>query len=303
MSGAGNARQATGVPGLDDLLGGGLLPGTLTVVVGATGIGKTQLGLQYANAGSAQEGQRGVVFDCSARGDSQSHAEYARRMFGWQMTAADAGQPVDLEQFFADNVAGTLREPTTCDYLHLFDYRGRRVTRRDLDWDDWQNWQAELNARLRAGIAFLYGNFTRGVRRVVMDGIEPTDRPSESIQFNLLEYVYHQILRKDPEWVARDLFREAYRRHADEAAEHTYDPGQIGCLLLYTSHETMLDDLISRPLDEGDVLSNANSLIYLGKVRDGNRIGRGLYIAKHRGSACDERIAAYTIGERGLAIE
>ena len=27
-------RQLTGVPGLDDCLGGGLLPGTLTVIVG-----------------------------------------------------------------------------------------------------------------------------------------------------------------------------------------------------------------------------------------------------------------------------
>jgi len=38
-------RQSTGVAGLDEMLGGGLLPGTLTVVVGSTGIGKTQLGL------------------------------------------------------------------------------------------------------------------------------------------------------------------------------------------------------------------------------------------------------------------
>ena len=73
------------------------------------------------------------------------------------------------------------------------------------------------------------------------------------------------------------------------------------CLLLYTSHETMLDDLISRPLDEGDVLSNANTLIYMGKIRDGQRISRGLYIAKHRGSACDERIVEYRIGEQGLS--
>ena len=37
------ARQSTGVADLDRRLGGGLVPGTLTVVVGATGIGKTQL--------------------------------------------------------------------------------------------------------------------------------------------------------------------------------------------------------------------------------------------------------------------
>jgi KaiC/GvpD/RAD55 family RecA-like ATPase len=291
-------RQSTGVPGLDERLGGGLIPGTLTVVVGATGIGKTQLGLQYAQAGAAAEGRRGVIFDCASRGDSQSHADYARRMFGWDLTPADPEQAVDLEHFFAARAAG----PAASDYLHIFNYHGRRVTRRDLDWDEWRDWQAELNARLRAAIAFLYGNFVRGTRRVVIDGIEPTDRPGESIQLHLFEYVYHQILRKDPEWVARDLFRESYRRHAEEAARHVYDPAAVGCLLLYTSHETLLDDLISRPLDEGDALSNANTLIYMGKVRDGNRIGRGLYIAKHRGSACDEQILEYRIDDRGLFV-
>jgi KaiC/GvpD/RAD55 family RecA-like ATPase len=286
-------RQSTGVPGLNDLLGGGLIPGTLTVVVGATGIGKTQLGLQFANAGTHQEGRHGVVFDCSSRGDSQSHAEYAQRMFDWRLRAEDAEQPVIVDEFFSR---------ATGDYLHIFDYAGRRVTRRDLDWDDWHTWQAQLNARLRSAIAFLYGNFAAGVRRVVIDGIEPADRPGESIQFNLFEYVYHQILRKDPEWVARDLFRESYRAHAEEAARHVYEPRDIGCLLLYTSHETMLDDLISRPLDEGDVLSNANTLIYMGKIRDGNRLARGLYIAKHRGSASDERIVEYQISNSGLKI-
>ena len=38
---------------MDRELGGGLLPGTLTVVAGATGIGKTQLGLRWAEAGVA----------------------------------------------------------------------------------------------------------------------------------------------------------------------------------------------------------------------------------------------------------
>jgi len=289
-------RLTTGVPGLDELLGGGLMPGALTVVVGATGIGKTQLGVQFSRAGLAAEGRTGVIFDVSSRGDSQSHADYARRMFDWTLQVADAGKQVDIENFYAaDRQHG--------DYMHVFNYQGRRVTRRDLDWDAWREWQAEVNARLRAAIAFLYGNFIRGSRRVVVDGIEPADVPGESIQFHLFEYVYHQILRKDPEWVARDLLREAYRRNAEQAAQHVYDIGHIGCLLLVTSHETMLDDLISRPLTEGDVLANANTLIYMGKTRDGNRFGRGLFIAKHRGSACEERIVPYRITDAGLQIE
>lgn len=302
-------RLSTGVPGLDELLGGGLIPGTLTVVCGATGIGKTQLGVQFAvgqvsNLSQATTGQvenlsydrHGILFDMSSRGDSQSHADYARRMFDWKLSAVDPDATVALDGFFdASRNHG--------DYLHVFRYHGRRVTRRDLDWDDWNQWQAELNSRLRSAIAFFYGNFVQGCRRVVIDGIEPVDRPAESIQFNLFEYIYHQVLRKDPQWVARDLFREQYRKHAEEAAAHLYDPAKIGCLLLYTSQETMLDDLISRPLDEGDVLSNANTLILMGKIRDGDHIRRALYIAKHRGSACEERIVPYTIGERGLSIQ
>ncbi len=39
-----SARQVFGIEELDRELGGGLIPGTLTVVAGATGVGKTQLG-------------------------------------------------------------------------------------------------------------------------------------------------------------------------------------------------------------------------------------------------------------------
>jgi KaiC/GvpD/RAD55 family RecA-like ATPase len=289
-------RLSTGIAALDQLLDGGLLPGTLTVVAGATGIGKTQLGIQFARAGLAQDGRSGIVFDMASRGDSQNHAGYAERLYDWLLAECDYHEQVDVADFYS-------AQRRHGEYLHVFDYVGKRVTRRDLEFDDWQAWQAQLNQRLRGAIAFLYGNFVQGCRRVVVDGFEPTDRPSDSIQLNLFEYVYHQVLRKDPEWVARDLFRERYRAHAEAAAAHAYDPGSIGCMMLYTSHETMLDDLIARPLSEGDALSNANTLIYFGKVRRGDRIGRGLYIAKHRGSACDERIVPYTITDAGLQIE
>jgi KaiC/GvpD/RAD55 family RecA-like ATPase len=288
-------RLSTGVPGLDELLGGGLLPGTLTVVVGATGIGKTQLGLQFADAGLRQEGRRGVLFDMASRGDAQSHADYARRMFGWSPVAVAPSRSRELTRFFDASTQDG-------DYLRVFDYQGRRVTRSDLGFDGWQDWQAELARKLNVSIAFFYGNFIRGARRAVIDGLEPAARPSDSIQLELFEYVYHQILRKDPEWVARDLFREHYRENAAAVAAHTYDPGAIGCVLLCTSAEALLDELATRPLDEGDVLANANTVIYLGKIRTGNKLARGLYIAKHRGSACSDDIVPYTIDDGGLRV-
>jgi len=286
-------RQSTGVSGLDEHLGGGLLPGALTVVVGATGIGKTQLGLQFAASGRANEGRRGIVLDMSARGDSQHHSKYAQRIDNWQLRETNE-QAIRLDNYFSTADFG--------DYLQALTYSGRRVTRSEAESEQWQAWQAEINRQLQRTIAFLYGNFVNGCRRLVIDGIEPVDDPAESIQFYLFDYVYHQIVRKESEWVARDLLREHYREHAAEAAARRYDSSGIGCLLLVTSHASMLDDLISRPLTEGDALSNANTLIYMGKIRDGARFRRGLYIAKHRGSACSEEILYYTIGDQGLKV-
>ncbi|HUY89309.1 MAG TPA: hypothetical protein VMV10_11290 [Pirellulales bacterium] len=64
----------------------------------------------------------------------------------------------------------------------------------------------------------------------------------------------------------------------------------------------MLEELIVRKLDEGDLLSNANTLIYLGRVREQSKLGRALYVAKHRGSACTDEIVPYTIDDRGLRV-
>ena len=288
------ARFSTGVTGLDDLLGGGLLPGTLTVVVGPSGIGKTQLGVQFADAGLKQDGKRGILFDMNARVDAQSHAEYARRLFDWSLAAVDPGNRIEFGHYF---------DRTHGDYLHVFDHSGRRVTQREAGFDAWHAWQAELSTKLAQTISFFYGNFATRVRRAVVDGFEPADRQSESIQFELFEYIYHQILRKESAWVARDLFREHYRSHADAIAAHAYDHRKIACLMLYTCHETMLDALIERPLQDGDLFAGANTLIYLGKIREGTKLRRALYIAKHRGSACSEDIASYTIDDAGLRVD
>src|SRR6516225_6589921 len=79
------ARQSFRMSPLDRHLGGGLIPGTLTVVAGATGAGKTQLGLRWADSGGIEEGRRGVICDLTSRGDSQNHAAYAARQFRWEL--------------------------------------------------------------------------------------------------------------------------------------------------------------------------------------------------------------------------
>ncbi len=290
------SRQSTGIPRLDEALGGGLIPGTLTIVMGATGIGKTQLGVSYANAGRNQEGESGIIFDLTTRGDSQNQAEYAERMFDWAIRQRTLVDRIDCGGVWD-------RNEIRSDYLHVFNRGGRRVTIGDMEPEQWQEFKADLMRRLDQTIAFFYGNFVHGVRRVVIDGVEPTERDADSFQFHLFDYIYHQILRKEHDWLARDLFRVHFRSQQATVDQHAYDHQSVGGLLLYTSHEVMLDDLISRPIQSGDVLSNANTIIMLGKTRDGNRIGRALYVAKHRGSACDDEILPFEITENGLQMK
>ncbi len=290
-----STRLQTGIPQLDELLGGGLIPGTMTVVLGATGIGKTQLGVQFAHQGTRQEQEAGIFFDLTSRGDSQNHRDYARRLFDWELCENPLSEQVDPAGIWD-------RTSARSDYLHLFRRSGRRVTIRDLEFDDWKEWKIELAKKLQMAIAFFYGNFIHGVRRCVIDGVEPTERASDSFQHHMFDYVYHQILHKEADWVARDLFRVQFRSQAPEVEKHPYDHNQIGCLLLQTTHEVMLDELLSRPIESGDPLSNANTIILMGKTRNGTKMGRALHVAKHRGSACSEEIVPFEITERGIVL-
>ncbi|MDR1291699.1 MAG: recombinase RecA [Planctomycetaceae bacterium] len=287
--------QSTGILGLDEKLGGGFLGGTMAVLVGSSGIGKTQFGIQYANAGLGQEGLRGVLFDMASRVDSQGHVEYARRLCDWELGEELLDVRVNHEGFFDEG-------KRIGDYFHPLRYSGRRVTKRDLGFDEWNDWNVELSRNLDSTIAYCYGHFVRGVRRFVVDGIEPVRRQGESIQFELLEYIYHQIIRKDAEWVARDLFRQNYYLYNKLIAEHLYCKEDISCLVCYTSPETSLDAMIEQPLDEGDLLASANTIIYMGKIRDGAKFKRALYIAKHRSSKCPDEILFYDINDKGIFL-
>ncbi len=149
------ARQSFGIERLDELLGGGLLPGTLTVIAGATGAGKTQLGLRWAEQGVEAEGKPGIVCDLTSRGDAQNHNGYALGQFGWELAPYPIDAPLDLEHVW------DFSRPLG-DYLHPFHRAGKRVTRRDLEPDDWHDWKSDLARVLRTSVGFFYQNFVRG---------------------------------------------------------------------------------------------------------------------------------------------
>jgi len=106
------------------------LPGTLTVVAGATGIGKTQLGLRWAETGARAEGARGVICDLTSRGDSQNHLPYARMQLDWEIHPYPVTHALSFEDTWdwSKSLGG---------YYHPIERAGRRVGRGDLDPEAW----------------------------------------------------------------------------------------------------------------------------------------------------------------------
>jgi RecA/RadA recombinase len=291
-------RVGTGLPKLDLMLGGGLLPGTLTVVYGATGIGKTHLGLTFANHGRAADGARGIVLDMNGRGDSQQHDEYAGRLFAWPLlpwthTVTPMAEPYpppgQLEACYSNALRWVGR------------VRDFQVPTTDGGWEfDW-NWKAAYNHALYTVRPFMYFHFAAGSRRVVVDGVEPMDAPADSIQFHMFDEIYRTVIHRDAETLGMELCLPVWKHRAFIDA-HRYDHAQITTLLLVTTEETRLEDLLARKVATGDIGATANTIIVMGSERVSQRLARMLCVVKHRGSAMSDEIAEFRIGPAGLDL-
>jgi KaiC/GvpD/RAD55 family RecA-like ATPase len=290
-------RVSTGSSRLDEMLGGGLLPGTLGVVYGATGIGKTHLGLGFCDHGARADGHRGIVFDMNARGDSQQHHAYAARLYGWDLKRwthsvlpmAEPYPPVEqMQAFYCDALpwVGKLR-----------DYQVPAGDGLEFDW----NWKAQYNQALYTVRPFVYFHLAAGSRRIVVDGIEPMDVPGDYIQPYIFDDLYRRVIHRDSETLGMEICLPVWK-HRSFIDAHRYDHAAVTTLLLVTTEETQLEHLIARKVAAGDIGAVANTIVVMGSERVGNRLARMLCVVKHRGSAKSDEIAEYRVTERGFEL-
>ena len=88
--GPGLEKAPTGIPGLDQITGGGLPRGRVTLVAGSAGAGKTLLGLEFLVAGARQYGEPGVLVTLRGVG-GQGHRQ--RALARLRPRPAPAGRP------------------------------------------------------------------------------------------------------------------------------------------------------------------------------------------------------------------
>jgi circadian clock protein KaiC len=103
-----STRVATGVPGLDELVNGGYYPGSTTLMVGVSGVGKSVMGLQFITEG-ARRGERSLMLSLDETPAQISRnagtlgidldAEIARGLVKVQY---DLPQEIEIDRHFAD---------------------------------------------------------------------------------------------------------------------------------------------------------------------------------------------------------
>ncbi|HBZ07233.1 MULTISPECIES: ATPase domain-containing protein [Massilia] len=92
-------RMSTGIPGLDDILGGGLTPQRVYLVEGTPGTGKTTLGLQFLLDGVAR-GERGLYITLSETADELRAVAASH---GWSLDALAIHELAGDEAFDPDS--------------------------------------------------------------------------------------------------------------------------------------------------------------------------------------------------------
>src|SRR4030095_4243572 len=99
---------------------------------------KSAAGVAFPPPGRHGDGAPGVLFDMNARGDSQQHHDYARRLYGWELgrwthTVTPMAEPFptadQMQAFYCDALPWVGR---------LRDYQVQTPGGLEFDW----NWKA-----------------------------------------------------------------------------------------------------------------------------------------------------------------
>jgi hypothetical protein len=107
------------------------------------------------------------------------------------------------------------------------------------------------------------------------------------------------VIHRDAETLGMEICLPVWQHRAFIDA-HRYDHATITTLLLVTTEETRLEDLIARKVGAGDLGAVANTVLLMGREKVGTRVGRFVCVVKHRGSGMADEIVEFRVGAGGI---
>lgn len=168
-------RKSSGLQGLDEALGGGFISGKKVIVYGATGVGKSILGVTFAHEGISIESHPGLIIDISKGVDEQSQQGYAEQLFGWSLKDWKNLNPNVRPQDF---VSFAYRTGSLDDFTKTSEKIGRRY--------DGSGYSEEV------GTPFLRYHLPKS-KRVVIDGSEPYETAKDSGTISSVRGFFHSL--------------------------------------------------------------------------------------------------------------
>jgi circadian clock protein KaiC len=119
-----NERCSTGVPGLDDVLNGGLPRDRLYLVDGNPGVGKTTLALQFLLEG-ARRGEQGLYVTLS---ETKTELDAVAESHGWSLAGIGIIELSQIESAISARAQNTLFQPTEVELNSLSRLLTERIT-------------------------------------------------------------------------------------------------------------------------------------------------------------------------------
>ncbi len=89
-------KVKTGIPGLDELIGGGLPKNSVTLLAGTTGTGKTIFSMQFIYEGAHKFGEKGLYISLE---EPLENIRENAKVFGWDMEKLEAENKIDLVRY------------------------------------------------------------------------------------------------------------------------------------------------------------------------------------------------------------
>ena len=105
-----NGKVPTGIPGLDSLMGNGFEQGSINLISGKTGTGKSIFCLQFLVNGALKFGEKGLYITTEETAD---YVKKQARVFGWDLDSLEKEgmiKVIDYEPFDIDTLTPKITE-------------------------------------------------------------------------------------------------------------------------------------------------------------------------------------------------
>jgi circadian clock protein KaiC len=240
-------RVTTGIKGLDEMLGGGFVPGSMVLVRGAPGTGKTSMALQFLVHGATKHSEPGLLisfeeFPSSLHRDAEA--------LGWNLKELEASGKLHLMFTSPEVFLASLESPDSHLNQMILDADIRRLVLDSVSHFD------RLTRNVQE-LRRIYASVTNGLRREGITGMllgeEGRSEYRRASKGGLSFLVDSIILLRYVE-IASAMQRAIVvlkmrgSNHAKEIRRYQIAPGGLTVLDVFEGHEALLSGIPHRAL-------------------------------------------------------